>query len=108
MNKNVRKIIEIGGALSVKGKITDNYYGAGLKGATVSFADDAISNTAKFGSCGAAKVKKSADKGGFNIKTLAEGSYTVTIVKPSYKDAAVALYVSNGALSMVAVPLEQR
>ena len=105
--KTARKIIETGvGTLSVKGKITDAESGKGLKGAKVSFAADAsgaIVNATK----GAAKEKKSADKGGFNIKSLAEGSYTVTISKPGYKDAVVTVYVTDGALSVVDGALEK-
>jgi hypothetical protein len=106
--KNVRKIIATGGgSLSVKGKITDAASGAGVKGATVSFAADASSNTAKVGSGSAPKVKKSADRGGFNIKSLAEGSYNVTISKPGYKDAVVMVHVTDGALSVMDVALEK-
>ena len=104
--KNVRKIIASGGgSLSIKGKITDAESGAGLKGAKVSFADAGSTNSKTSG--GAAKVKKSADKGGFNVKTLAEGSYNVTISKPGYKDAVVTVHVTNGALSVVDVALEK-
>lgn len=104
--RNVRKIIETGGALSVKGKITDAASGAGLKGATVVFAADAGSTNAKT-SGSSSKMKKSADKGGFNIKSLGEGSYTVTILKPGYKDAVVSVYVTAGVLSAVDVALER-
>jgi predicted nucleic-acid-binding protein len=106
--KNVRKIIATGGgSLSVKGKITDAGSGVGLKGATVSFAADAASAKTATAGSGVAKVKKSADRGGFNIKSLAEGSYTVTIAKLGYKDAVVTVYVSNGELSVVDVALEK-
>ena len=105
--KTARKIIATGvGTLSVKGKITDAESGEGLKGARVSFAADASDGIVKTGS-GAAKVKKSAEQGGFNIKSLAEGSYTVTVSKPGYKDAVVTVYVTDGALSVVDVALEK-
>lgn len=105
--KNVRKIIETGvGTLSVKGKITDADSGVGLKGAKVSFAADGSGGIVKAGS-GTAKVKKSADQGGFNIKSLAEGGYIVTISKPGFKDAVVTVYVTDGALSVVDVALEK-
>ena len=103
--KNARKIVETGvGTLSVKGKITDAESGEGLKGATVSFATEA---TGKAINVGGAMVKKSAEKGGFNIKSLAEGSYTVTVSMPGYKDAVATVYVTDGALSVVDVKLEK-
>jgi hypothetical protein len=107
--KNARKVVETGvGSLSVKGKITDSVSGVGLKGATITFTADAGTKTTKAGSDLATKVKKSADMGGFNIKSLSEGSYNVTISKPGYKDAVVTVYVTNGELSVVDVQLEKK
>jgi len=104
--KSVRKIIETGtGSLSVKGKITDADSGEGLKGAKVSFASDATGKAINVG--GGATVKKSADQGGFNIKSLAEGSYLVTVSTPGYKNAVVTVYVTVCALCVVDVALEQ-
>jgi Carboxypeptidase regulatory-like domain len=105
--KNVRKIVATGvGSLSVKGKITDAASGVGLKGATVRFAADAGSKSARAGKGGAAKVKKSGERGGFSIKALAEGSYIVRVTRPGYKEAVVVVHVTDGALSVVDVGLE--
>jgi Carboxypeptidase regulatory-like domain len=99
--KNVRKIVETGvGALAVKGKITDADSGIGLAGASIGFAVEG-------GSGGVVKVKKSASKGGFNVKSLAEGSYTVTVSKPGYKDGVAVVHVTDGLLSVVEVGLEK-
>jgi hypothetical protein len=107
--KNARKVVETGvGSLSVKGKITDSVSGVGLKGATITFAVDASAKTAMAVSYLAIKVKKSAEMGGFNIKSLSEGSYNVTISKPGYNDAVVTVYVTNGELSVVDVQLEKK
>lgn len=46
--QNIRKIIETGGELFVKGKITDAASSVDLKGATVSFAADTSGNTFTF------------------------------------------------------------
>ena len=105
--KTARKIVETGiGSLSAKGKITDSASGVGLKGATITFSADAGNKSLKATS--APIVKKTADLGGFNVKTLAEGAYNVTISKPGYKDAVVTVYVTNGELSVVDVALEKK
>ena len=77
-----------------------------MKGATITFSADAGNKSLKATS--APIVKKTADLGGFNIKTLAEGAYNVTISKPGYKDAIVTVYVTNGELSVVDVALEKK
>lgn len=107
--KTARKIVETGvGSLSAKGKITDSVSGAGLKGATITFTSETGARNAKTGNAFVPVVKKSADLGGFNIKTLPEGSYNVTITKPGYKDAIVTVYVTNGELSVVDVVMEKK
>jgi hypothetical protein len=107
--KIARKIVETGvGSLAVKGKITDSVSGAGLKGATVTFTADAGNKTLSVTTSGNSLFKRTADKGGFNIKSLAEGSYSVTVSKPGYKDAVVTVNVTNGELSVVDVKLESK
>ncbi|MEI7596839.1 MAG: carboxypeptidase-like regulatory domain-containing protein [Bacteroidota bacterium] len=105
--KNVRRIIASGsGSLSAKGKITDMASGDGLKGATITFMANADNKKTKASLLPI--VKKSANMGGFNIKTLAEGSYNVTISKAGYKDAVVTVYVNNSELSVLDVALEKK
>lgn len=98
--KNVRKIIESGvSSLTAKGKVTDSVSGDGLKGVTVKFTAENNSDVV---------VKRTADKGGFNVKTLSEGTYNVTVSKPGYKDAVVTVNVTNGELSVIDVKLEKK
>ena len=52
-------------------------------------------------------VKKTAAKGKFNIKSMPEGTYTVTITKPGYKDQVVTINVVSGELAKLDVILEK-
>ncbi len=83
--KSVRKIIETGtGSLAVKGFVTDTASGEPIKGVNLSFMPDGIGSKAAIAKASGNIVKKTADKGGFNIKTLPQGMYTVTISKNGY------------------------
>lgn len=67
--------------------VTDAVSGEPVKGATLSFVLEGNGTMLK----GAKKatesvVKKTAEKGGFNIKTLPSGMYTVIIKKVGYAD----------------------
>jgi hypothetical protein len=107
--KIARKIVETGvGSLTLKGKISD-LNGVGLKGATITISADGGNNKAlKSAKASNNVVKRTADKGGFNIKSLAEGSYNVTVSKPGYKDAIVTVNITNGELSVLDLELEKK
>jgi hypothetical protein len=84
--KESRKLPNNGrSALSLKGTVKDIANGEGLKGVTLTFTPElekiALAANAKAKDI----VKKTADKGGFIIKSLAAGVYTVTIKKAGYK-----------------------
>ena len=106
--KSARKIIDTAaGSLQIKGFVTDASTGEGLKGATVSFELNNNSNgllKAKASSSESVK-KKTADKGGFNIKTLTEGTYSATVSKNGYADVVTTIAVTNGELAMLNVEL---
>jgi hypothetical protein len=50
-------------------------------------------------------VKKTAEKGGFNIKSLPAGIYTVTIKKNGFADQITTIAVSDGEMSELNVQL---
>ena len=106
--KSARKIIDTAaGSLQIKGFVTDASTGEGLKGATVSLELNNNSNgllKAKASSSESVK-KKTADKGGFNIKTLTEGTYSATVSKNGYADVVTTIAVTNGELAMLNVEL---
>ncbi|MCX6220815.1 MAG: carboxypeptidase-like regulatory domain-containing protein [Bacteroidia bacterium] len=104
--KSVRKLIETGnGSLAVKGVVTDAVSGAPLKNVSLSFALDGNGTKLKASTSASALVKKSAAKGGFNIKTLAAGMYNVTIRKNGYADQVATIAVSDGESSVLNVKM---
>jgi hypothetical protein len=107
--KSARRVIETGaGSLSVKGLVTDAQTGSPLKGVTVSFALDG--GTAKAGATTTSEpalVKKTAEKGGFNIKGLATGTYQVTLKKAGYADQVVTVNVNDGEMTELKISLEK-
>ncbi len=107
--RSARKIIETGGgSLRVKGVVTDAGTGEGLKGVTLSFELNSNGNgmmKAAASSSSEAINKKTADKGGFNIKSLTEGTYTVTVRKNGYADVVSTVAVTNGELAKLNVEL---
>ena len=107
--KSARKLIDTGaGSLQAKGFVTDAGTGKGLKGVTLSFAQNSNSNgLMKATASSSAEVveKKTANKGGFNIKSLAEGTYTVTARKNGYADVVTTIAITNGELTELNVEL---
>jgi hypothetical protein len=96
--KNARKILAQGtGSLQVQGKIIDASTGLPIPDATASFSLS--------GQTAVVIEKQTAAKGGFNIKSLAEGIYDVTITKVGYQTQTVSATVSWDALCEVDVAL---
>jgi hypothetical protein len=107
--KNARRVVETGiGSLAVKGLVTDAKTGEPVKGATLSFVLDGNSGMAKAAK-GASEgvVKKTAEKGGFNIKSLPSGMYTVTIKKVGYADQVATVAVADGELTDLNIQLSK-
>jgi len=85
--KNARKIVEQGtGSLQVQGNITDASTGNPLPGATITFR---LSGQAEV-----ILEKEAAAKGGFMIKSLAEGIYDVTITKIGFKTQVLTVVIN--------------
>jgi len=113
--RTLRKIIDTGsGALALKGSATDLQSGEPIQHATFTFQPattaqlKAMSSSATGNGNGNGHiVKKTAAKGNFNVKTMPEGTYTVTITKPGYKDQVATVSVVNGELTDLVVQLEK-
>jgi hypothetical protein len=111
--KTARKIIEMGtGALALKGFVTDAATGEPLKGVTLNFCPECVEPTKKAASNGMSSAKeevvltkRTADKGGFNIKSLPEGIYKVTIKKNGYQEQVVTVAVTDGEMGNLNVEL---
>lgn len=113
--KTARKIIETGiGSLALKGFITDAATGEPLKGVTINFCPECVEPTQKAAANGmsAAKeevvlTKRTAEKGGFNIKSLPEGVYKVTVKKNGYKEQVVTVAVNDGEMGDLNIELSK-
>ena len=107
--KNARKIVETGiGSLAVKGLVTDAMTGEPIKNATLSFSLEGNQGLGKAAKIAAESVvKKTAEKGGFNIKSLPSGMYTVTIKKVGYADQVATVAVADGELTDLNIQLSK-
>lgn len=107
--KSARKVIGTGtSTLSVKGMVADAQTGAPIKGVTVTFALDGGMSRAKGAASTPDVVKKSADKGGFNVKSLPAGTYQVSLKKAGYADLVTSVSVNDGEMSIVDARLEKQ
>jgi hypothetical protein len=104
--KSARKVIGTGArSLSVKGLVTDAQTGSPLRGVTVSFAlDGGMAKTATK-TTEPELVKKTAEKGGFKIKSLEARTYQVTLTKAGYVDQVATISVSDGEMTELRISL---
>lgn len=103
---NARKVVYTGtGSLAVKALVTDAATGEPLKGVMVSFSLDGAAVKTKAASAKPDLVKKTAEKGRFNIKTMPAGIYIVTLNKNGYADHTTTIAVSDGEMSELNVQL---
>ena len=107
--KAARKIVDTGnGSLAVKGLVTDAMSGEPLKGVTLSFSMEGNNGLARAAKAATEKViKKTAEKGGFNIKSLPSGMYSVTIKKVGYADKVETVAVADGELTELKIQLSK-
>ena len=106
--KTARKIIETGtSTLSIKGQVIDAITGEPIKGVKVTFSLDTTTTKSKATSIVETVVKKTAEKGGFIIKSIPEGMYQVTLSKNGYTEQVETLAVSDGELSVLNIKLSR-
>jgi hypothetical protein len=103
--RDLRKVVITGtGSLAMRAAAIEIPSGIPLKG--VKFAFTPIKTT--MGLTGTGEViKKTADKGTFYLKSLAEGTYRVKVSKTGYKEKEINVTVVSGELLDVAVELEK-
>ena len=96
--KATRKIIVTGGSsLSLRGTVTDADTGQPLTDATLTFCLN--------GHIDPVLVKKSADKGGLQVKSLNEGIYQVTVSKIGYLTQTLTITVSASEMYVLEVKM---
>lgn len=105
--KLARKIIETGNTkLAVKGFITEALTGAPIPGVTISFWPDGDAMKT-YAAGDASLVKKTAEKGGFQVNSLPTGTYRVALQKVGYTEQTLTIFVNKGELTTVDVQLEK-
>lgn len=98
-----RKLSSSGsGSLSVMGFVTDAASGQPLKGVSIW-----IMLNGEHATDFRTVIKKSAEKGGFNVKSLPEGVYSVLLKKVGYADKTVTMNVSNSEMSVLNINLSK-
>lgn len=107
--RNIRKVIEHGGgSLSLRAKVTCAHDGTKIKGAKATFtlktnleamAEEEVSVKPI--------VKKTADKGIFQIKNIPEGVYMVTIEKVGYSTKTVKVNITDSEMAKLNVKLDR-
>jgi len=85
--KTIRKVDLPTDVMQVVAKITDSETGAGIPNATATLTLD--------GGKADPIVKQSAEKGGFQIKTIAPGIYTVKVEKLGYLTQTVSIIITG-------------
>jgi hypothetical protein len=110
--KTVRKIINTGtGSLQLQGVVLDSVSGEPIKGVTVMFSPNETTMAAKSmamsGKPATTLVKKSADKGGFKVKSLPAGMYTVTVKKNGYAEQLETIAISEGEMTDLKIELSR-
>lgn len=103
--RNARKLINVGvGTLALKGLVKEANTGEPVNGASLRFV---LQNTSQSGKATEAFVKKTAAKGGINLKTLTEGMYEVTASKNGYKTRVVTVAVNASDTTEMLIELER-
>lgn len=107
--KAARKIMNKGkGKLAVKGSVSDAKNGEPIKGVTVTFMPDGEPVATMQATNGEAVLSKTtADKGGFNIKSIPAGTYHVSFKKAGYIEQTMTVNVNDGELTVVDTVLEK-
>lgn len=101
-----RKLVDTNtGVVSLKAKATDQKTGTPVKGVMFTFEPEGV--TMELAAANGKLSKKTASKGSFQIKNMPSGTYKVLVQKPGYKNKEVAVSISDGERSVLAVELEK-
>jgi hypothetical protein len=96
-----------GSHVSFKGKVFDAETNQPLPGAVVTLTQQVNSKSLTAGADLQKTVKVKSAGGGFQLKSLPNGSYTVTVSYFGYADQQVTACVNNGVLTLVLLPLSK-
>lgn len=100
--RQARKILGYGiRSIALWGKVTDDESHNGLKGVTATIMPDGKTDPEL------AIIRKSAEKGGFQVKSLPEGTYQVKFTKVGYKDLIVTIQVCKSERCKIKVAMSK-
>jgi hypothetical protein len=103
--RSVRKLVESHtGSLSLKAEVTDMASGWPVKG--VEFRFQPAPGSERNGN-NVEIVKKSGEKGRFNVKNIPSGTYQVAISKPGFKNQIQSVSIADNEMSEMFVELER-
>jgi hypothetical protein len=107
--KNARKVVaKNASSLAVRGIVIDALSNKPIKGVSLSFSPDHNHNLAKGTEIATESVvKKTAEKGGFNIKSLPSGMYIVAAKKIGYADQVATVAIADGELTELNIQLSK-
>jgi len=97
----------IGSKVVLKGKVFDAATNQPLLGAVVTLTQLVNSKSHTSGAELQKNVKIKSAGGGFQLKSLPNGTYIVTVSYFGYADQQVTAYVNNGVLTLVQLPLNK-
>jgi uncharacterized membrane protein len=104
--KTARKQLDNGrSSVSLKAWAVETGKGEPVKGAIFTFRPETGNAETSVGE--GEIVRKTAEKGTFNIKEMPAGNYTVCVNKPGYKEKTTAASVSEGEMTELHVELEK-
>jgi protocatechuate 3,4-dioxygenase beta subunit len=103
---NARTIRKSGGSkISAKGKVYDSATNMPLPGAVLSVVRYDDSKAPTTGADLAKNVKIKSAGGGFQLKSMATGTYLFTVTYAGYTEQEVVVYINEGILTHVEIPL---
>ncbi|MEI6060304.1 MAG: carboxypeptidase regulatory-like domain-containing protein [Bacteroidota bacterium] len=107
--ENLRRMVTYGsGTLALKVQVSDKETGEGIEGVKAEIEEAEMEgNATKAGSELSKSVKYTAENGGFYVKSLIEGKYTLTVSKAGYKTQVLQMIVNNGEMCNVEIDLER-
>jgi len=101
--KQARHVVDLGSSkLDLRGQVIDSLTGEPIKGVTITFSEVSPNSRTK---ANRVLVKKSANKGGFYIRNMANGTYNVSAQKEGYTEQVSSVVITDGTKNELNIKL---